>query len=120
MEYLSVKEISKIWNISERSVRNYCLLGRINGAVQKGKVWYIPKNTQKPKRKNSENKVFRLVDILKREKNSVKDSIMHINLYIFLFFIIILSPFLLFSFKYARNFFAHSFHCFRNIFAISN
>ena len=32
MKYLSVAETAKKWKISERSVRNYCALGRIDGA----------------------------------------------------------------------------------------
>lgn len=31
MRYLSVAEIDKKWNISERSVRNYCAQGRVIG-----------------------------------------------------------------------------------------
>ena len=30
MRYLSVAEIAKKWNMSERSVRNYCAKGRVN------------------------------------------------------------------------------------------
>lgn len=33
MNYLSVAEIAKKWNISERSVRNYCSQGRVDGAI---------------------------------------------------------------------------------------
>ena len=32
MGYLSVNETAKKWHISERSVRNYCAQGRVNGA----------------------------------------------------------------------------------------
>ncbi len=32
MKHLSVTEIAKKWNISERSVRNYCAHGRVDGA----------------------------------------------------------------------------------------
>lgn len=54
MEYLTVKEIANKWNISDRSVRNYCAIGRIPGAYLKGKVWLIPedaKNRSEIKRK---------------------------------------------------------------------
>ncbi len=37
MNYLSVAETAKKWNISERSVRNYCAQERIPGAVLIGK-----------------------------------------------------------------------------------
>ena len=33
MRYLSVTEIAKKWGVSERSVRNYCAQGRVNGAI---------------------------------------------------------------------------------------
>lgn len=32
MQYLSVAETAEKWNISERSVRNYCAQGRVHGA----------------------------------------------------------------------------------------
>ncbi len=41
-KFISVKEASIKWNISERSVRNYCALGRIKDAILIGKVWMIP------------------------------------------------------------------------------
>ena len=37
MRYLSVTEIAKKWNVSERSVRNYCAQGRVPGAFLTGK-----------------------------------------------------------------------------------
>ncbi|MBR3704211.1 MAG: Fic family protein [Oscillospiraceae bacterium] len=48
MKMLSVAEIAKKWNISERSVRNYCAAGRIPGAELIGKVWKIPADAQRP------------------------------------------------------------------------
>ena len=48
MKYLLVAEIAKKWNVSERSVRNYCAKGRVNGAVLIGKTWNIPENAEKP------------------------------------------------------------------------
>lgn len=49
----TVSEIAKKWNISERSVRNYCKQGRVKGAVLKGKTWIIPENAKKPERVKS-------------------------------------------------------------------
>lgn len=63
MEFISVKEAAKKWNISERSVRNYCENNLIDSAFLKGKTWYIPSNAIKPSRRNI------LLDILKDEKN---------------------------------------------------
>lgn len=69
MKYLSVKEIAKIWNISERSVRNYCAEGRVDGAFLTGKTWNIPENAGKPERSNKSTPAPRtLLDILKEEK----------------------------------------------------
>ena len=57
MRYLSVVEIAKKWNISERSVRNYCARGRVQGAFLTGKTWTIPeeklKNQSVPTKRNS-------------------------------------------------------------------
>ena len=63
MEFISVKEAAKKWNISERSVRNYCENNLIDSAFLKGKTWYIPSNAIKPSRRNI------LLDILKDEKD---------------------------------------------------
>ena len=48
MRYLSVAEIAKKWNMSERSVRNYCAHGRVNGAFLTGKTWEIHEIAEKP------------------------------------------------------------------------
>ena len=68
MNYLSVADMAKKWNISDRSVRNYCAQGRVEGAVIKGKTWHIPEDAKKPenKRKNART----LLEILKEEKTS--------------------------------------------------
>lgn len=50
MGFLTVSEIAKKWQISERSVRNYCQQGRVKGAEQKGKLWLIPEDAEKPER----------------------------------------------------------------------
>lgn len=49
MEFFSVAEIAKKWNLSERMVRTYCASGRIKGAFLTGKTWNIPANAVKPK-----------------------------------------------------------------------
>ena len=52
MRYLSVTEIARKWNVSERSVRNYCAQGRVSGAFLSGKIWNIPEEAKKPERSN--------------------------------------------------------------------
>lgn len=71
MLYLSVTEIAKKWNVSERSVRNYCARGRVNGAFLTGKTWNIPENAEKPERSNKrKEEPITLLDILKEQKAS--------------------------------------------------
>ena len=71
MRYLSVTEIAKKWEVSERSVRNYCAQGRVNGAFITGKIWNIPENAKKPERINKREEVkITLLDILKEQKSS--------------------------------------------------
>lgn len=71
MRYLSVTEIAKKWEVSERSVRNYCAQGRVNGAFITGKIWKIPENAEKPERVNKRKEAkITLLDILKEQKAS--------------------------------------------------
>ena len=71
MRYLSVTEISKKWNVSERSVRNYCAQGRVTGAFLTGKTWNIPENAEKPERSNKrKEQPITLLDILQDQKAS--------------------------------------------------
>lgn len=67
--YLSVAETAKKWNISERSVRNYCAHGRVPGAFLTGKVWNIPESAVKPERANKRTSApASLLDILQEQK----------------------------------------------------
>ena len=69
MQYLSAAEAAKKWKISERSVRNYCAKGRVEGAVLKGKTWQIPADAEKPQRSNTKTgKTQTLLEILQYEK----------------------------------------------------
>ena len=53
MRYLSVKEAAAKWGVSERSARNYCAGGRVEGAFLTGKTWNIPETAEKPARLNA-------------------------------------------------------------------
>ena len=79
MQYLSVAETAEKWNISERSVRNYCAQGRVHGAFLTGKTWSIPENAEKPERINKKKeKLITLLDILQSEKkNKYSGGIYH-------------------------------------------
>ena len=79
MRYLSVAEIAKKWDVSERSVRNYCANGRVPGAFLTRKMWNIPENAPKPERSNKKKeKPTILLDILRNEKaNKYSGGIYH-------------------------------------------
>ena len=71
MKYLSVADVAKKWNISTRSVRNYCAQNRIPGAILTGKAWQIPENATKPARANRKQpSPTTLLAILQSEKSS--------------------------------------------------
>jgi len=71
MKYLSVADMAKKWNLSERSVRNYCAKGRVDGATLMGKTWQIPENAEKPERiSQKKEQSLTVLDILQEEKRS--------------------------------------------------
>ena len=79
MKYYSVEEFAKKWNVSKRTVRNYCAQGRITGAFLTGKTWNIPETAEKPLRKKRSKKISdTLLSVLQREKESrLSDGIYH-------------------------------------------
>ena len=69
MNYLSVADTAKKWNMSERAVRNYCAQNKIPGAFLTGKTWNIPESAAKPDRINARTAVPKtLLDIMKTEQ----------------------------------------------------
>ena len=60
MRYLLVADIAKKWNMSERSVRNYCAQGRVNGAFLTGRHGTFQK-TQKNRSAPTKEKKSRLL-----------------------------------------------------------
>ncbi len=70
MNYLSVSNIAEKWGLSERSVRNYCAQGRIDGAKLIGKTWHIPENAVKPTHANKKKTTATLLQILRQQKQS--------------------------------------------------
>lgn len=79
MRYLSVADTAKKWAVSERTVRNYCALGRIPDAFLTGKTWNIPENAVKPERANKKQDAPKnLLGFLRAEKVSgIKGGIYH-------------------------------------------
>lgn len=71
VNYISAAETAKKWNVSERTVRNYCAVGKIPGAVLAGKTWKIPETAEKPSRINAKgNTQNHLLRVLQSEKRT--------------------------------------------------
>ncbi len=79
MNYISVAEFSKKWNIPQRTVRNYCAKGVLKGTFLTGKTWNIPEDALPPMKENK--KKFSnnpLLNKLKEEKDmKLKGGIYH-------------------------------------------
>ncbi len=48
MGYLTAKQFSEKWGISERRIIKLCKENRIDGAIKNGMVWLMPEDTLKP------------------------------------------------------------------------
>ena len=71
MRYLSVAEIAKKWNISERSVRNYCAHGRVRGAFSYRKDLEYSGGRRKTRAfQQKKEPPLTLLDILQEQKAS--------------------------------------------------
>lgn len=76
MECISVIQFAEKYGISERTARNYCAAGKIDGAFLIGKTWNIPAEAILPKK--GKNKFSPLLTRLREEKSSkLKGGIYH-------------------------------------------
>ena len=71
-------QFAEKFGISERTARNYCASGKIEGAFLTGKTWNIPADAVLPQRKNVRKKVSPLLAMLREQKASrLKGGIYH-------------------------------------------
>ena len=78
MSYISVTEFAKKYGISERTARNYCSIGKIEGALLVGKTWSIPADAELPGRKPRQRKTMPLLVALRQQKEAkLKGGIYH-------------------------------------------
>ena len=56
MDFISVKQASEKWEISQRRIQKLCEDNRIEGVSKFGRSWLIPKTAQKPSDKRFKNK----------------------------------------------------------------
>ena len=78
MKYISVSEFAQKHGCSERTVRNYCKLGKIAGAYIVGKTWNIPENSEIPSRRSKSKKASPLLIALREQQQMrIKGGIYH-------------------------------------------
>lgn len=79
MGYISIAEFAGKNGVSERTVRNWCSSGKMEGAFLTGKTWNVPEDASLPDRKKSKvRKEFPLLSRLREEKSSrLKGGIYH-------------------------------------------
>ena len=67
--FMTVKQASEKWGISDRRVRNLCAEGKIPGAYQEGRVWKIPIDAIKPAdgRYKTKESLLSQIDCKKKE-----------------------------------------------------
>ena len=67
--YITVKEASEKWGLSDRRVRILCAEGKILGATRDGRAWKIPENAIKPEdgRFKSKESLLKTIDRKKGE-----------------------------------------------------
>ena len=68
MEYISVVQFAEKYGISERTARNYCAEGKIEGAFLTGKTWNIPADAELPTK--GKRKLSPLLSRLREEKEA--------------------------------------------------
>ena len=68
MDFISVSQYAQQHGLSERTVRNWCASGKINGAILVGKTWSIPADAPLPRK--GKTKTTPLLKRLRQEKES--------------------------------------------------
>ena len=76
MEYISVNQFAEKYAVSERTVRNYCATGKIDGAFLTGKTWCIPVDAVLPQKRNTRISPL-LARLLNEKASRMKGGIYH-------------------------------------------
>lgn len=73
--FMTVKEASAKWGISDRRIRVLCAEGKISGAIKEGKTWKFPVDTVKPidRRYKSNESLLTLIDKKKKELDNRRE-----------------------------------------------
>ncbi len=78
MASISVQTFAEKFGVSERTVRNWCAAGKIDGAYLVGSTWNIPDDSLLPQKKTASRKASPLLKALREQKDArVKGGIYH-------------------------------------------
>lgn len=77
MEYISVKEYAVLHGLAERTIRNYCVQGKIEGAKLIGKTWSIPMDAPLPQRNKRQLSSPLLSALINEKEAKMKGGIYH-------------------------------------------
>ncbi len=79
MDYISVSEFAVRNGVSERTARNWCAVGKIDGAFLTGKTWNVPSDATVPNRINARQAVVSplLARLLDEKSSGIKGGIYH-------------------------------------------
>lgn len=69
-DYISAAEFASEHGIAERTARNYCAQGKIEGAFLTGKTWNIPIGSSLPKRRNGKTHKSALLTALQEQQKA--------------------------------------------------
>ncbi len=76
MDFISVTQFAQKYGINERTVRNYCATGKIQGAFLTGKTWNIPADAELP-HKGKKHLSPLLVRLREEKESKLKGGIYH-------------------------------------------
>ena len=76
MDYISVVQYAEKYGISERTARNYCATGKIEGAFLTGKTWNIPAEASLPQKCKKHISAL-LVRLREEKETQLKGGIYH-------------------------------------------
>ena len=78
MDFISVKRFAQMNGLAERTVRNYCVQGKIPGARLVGRTWSVPSDAVIPFRTNARVRISPLLKKLREEMEcKIKGGIYH-------------------------------------------
>lgn len=66
MNYITVKEASSKWKISERRIQKLCEENRIAEVARIGRMWLIPKNAEKPDDKRYKSQFIAIESVIEQ------------------------------------------------------